>query len=75
VLAKPFEVEALQNAVSTVLADAREMGTRAAMMRAYAQQVSFTSDRMREEDVARKARMNDLVAAGWEIHRRPHQES
>ena len=23
---------------------------------------------MREEDVARKARMNDLEAAGWEIH-------
>ena len=28
----------------------------------------LTSDRMREEDVARKARTNDLVAAGWEIH-------
>jgi CheY-like chemotaxis protein len=75
VLAKPFDVEELQRAVSTVLADAREMRTRAAMMRAYAQQVSFTNDRMREDNVARKARMNDLVAAGWEIHRRPHQES
>ncbi len=75
VLAKPFDVEELQRAVSTVLADAREMRTRAAMMRIYAQQVSFTSDRMREEDAARKARMNDLVAAGWEIHRRPQQES
>jgi hypothetical protein len=37
-------------------------------MRSCAQQVSFTSGRMREEEVARKARMNDLVAAGWEIH-------
>jgi CheY-like chemotaxis protein len=75
VLAKPFDVEELQRAVSTVLADAREMRSRASMMRTYAQQVSVTSDRMREEDGARKARMNDLVAAGWEIHRRPHQES
>jgi FixJ family two-component response regulator len=75
VLAKPFDVEELQRAVSTVLADAVEMRTRAAMMRAYAQQVSVTSDRMREENVARKARMNDLVAAGWEIHGRPRQES
>ena len=75
VLAKPFDVEQLRRAVSTVLVDAREMRTRAVMMRTYAQQVSFPSGRMREEDVARKARMNDLAAAGWEIHRRPHQES
>ncbi len=73
--AKPFDGEQLQRAVSMVLADARDMRSRASMMRTYAQQVSFTSNRMREEDGARKARMNDLVAAGWEIHRRPHQES
>jgi hypothetical protein len=60
--------------VCTALADARGTRTRAAMMRGYAQQVSLTSDRMREENVARKARMNDLVAAEWEIHRRPRQE-
>jgi CheY-like chemotaxis protein len=75
VLAKPFDVDELQRAVFTALADAQEMRTRAALMRTYAQQACFTSDRMREEDVARKARMSDLVAAGWEIHRRPHQES
>ena len=74
VLVKPFEVEALQRTVSTALADAREMRTRAAMMQTYAQQVSSTSERLREENVAMRARINDLVAAAWEIHRRLHQE-
>jgi CheY-like chemotaxis protein len=70
VLAKPFDTEGLKRAVSTVLADAREMRLRAAMMHAYAQQVSATSVRLREDNVARKARMNDLVTAAWDIHQR-----
>ena len=74
VLVKPFEVEALQRTVSTALVDAREMRTRAAMMQTYARQVSSTSERLREENVAMRARINDLVAAAWEIHRRLHQE-
>jgi hypothetical protein len=41
------------------------MRTRAAMMHAYAQQVSATSARLREENVARQTRMNDLVGAAW----------
>jgi TRAP-type mannitol/chloroaromatic compound transport system substrate-binding protein len=74
VLVKPFEVEALQRTVSMALADAREMRTRAAMMQTYAQQVSSTSERLREENVAMRARINDLVTAAWEIHGRLHQE-
>jgi CheY-like chemotaxis protein len=73
VLAKPFEVEQLQRMVSA-LADAREMCTRAGMMHTYARQVSATSARLREENVAMKARIDDLVTAAWEIHRRLHQE-
>ena len=74
VLAKPFEVEELQRMVSTALADAREMRTRAGIMHTYAQQVSATSARLREENVAMKARIDDLVTAAWEIHRRLNQE-
>jgi CheY-like chemotaxis protein len=74
VLAKPFDVEELRRAVSSALADAREMRTRASMMRDYARQVSTTSVRFREEDVARRARMDDLVTAAWGIHRRLRQE-
>jgi CheY-like chemotaxis protein len=74
VLAKPFEVEELQRMVSTALADAREMRTRAGMMHTYAQQVSATSVRLREENVAMRARIDDLVTAAWEIHQRLHQE-
>jgi hypothetical protein len=50
------------------------MRTRAGMMHAYAQQVSATSVCLHEEKVAMKARIDDLVTAAWEIHRRLHQE-
>jgi CheY-like chemotaxis protein len=75
VVAKPFDVEDLQRAVSTALGNAREMRTRASMLRAYAQQVSTASVDLREQTVARKTRMNDLVTAAWEIHQWLHQES
>jgi CheY-like chemotaxis protein len=75
VLAKPFDIEALRQAVKTTLAETRLMRERAVMMRAYARQVGATSARAREENGGRVARMNDLVIAAWQIHARLHPRS
>jgi CheY-like chemotaxis protein len=74
VLAKPFGVEELRRIVSTALADAREMRIRAKSMRTYARKASAKSVQAREENVSIQARIDDLVAAAWEIHRRLHRE-
>lgn len=75
VLAKPFDVDALRQTVSAILAETRVMRERAVQMRAFARQVSAAGARVREENGARLARISDLVIAAWEIHALLHPRS
>jgi CheY-like chemotaxis protein len=75
VLAKPFDVDAVRRAVSTALADCRNMRERAAMRQATAPQVSAMSVRAHEENRAGIGWITDLVTAAWQIHARLHPRS
>jgi CheY-like chemotaxis protein len=74
-LAKPFTLEQVTGAVSSILADARETRARSERVRGSAERARRRSDELRNANLELRERV-DLVSAAYQAHaRRTRQEA